>query len=120
MWLAGGLVLARMLGFLQVLSPVKRKDGAHVTLGSDACFGGHEEAGCEQTAYPLPRGPPRDRVKWAAPVAQLYLSWQVTTQSSPTALPSTATRPSPARWLPSSTPSWPAAGGEAGLPRGSS
>lgn len=39
---------------------------------------------------------------------------------SPTAPPSTATRPSPARWPQSSTRSWPAAGGELGLlPEGS-
>lgn len=112
--------MAKMLGFLQVSSPGRGKDGAYITVGSDACSGGCEEADREQTPSLLPRGPACDCTKQASSKLQPSFSRQVTTQSSPTALPSTATQPSPARWLLSLTPSWPAAEGEAGLLWGTS
>lgn len=114
-WLAGGLVLAKMLGFLQASSPGGGKGGARVTMGLDACLGGCEKAGCEQTPSLPPRRPPHDCAKRTSPETQPSLSRQATMQSSPTARPNTATQPSPARWPLSLMPSWPAARGEARL-----
>lgn len=50
--LAGVLVLAKMLGFLQVVSPGMGQDGAHFTAGSDGCLGVREVVGCEQNPFP--------------------------------------------------------------------